>query len=210
MVEVVWCDNLVFNPLVVKLDCVLSIIASKHKEVLNRELIIFRPPNFKSFLLLARLLLFLKCGCVKKIEYFLAVDLQETARNRNRLVFHRWRLWKHVSDSTDCQTRIHFGRNGLNTSLFTMLTFVFVLVALHCKSLSWASLTIGEYSSMKAINNSIYKPWNLKLFENFFLTAVTVNYFVKLERFHFLVVHIDSEWGKWSSSYEIWLASDST
>ena len=191
MVEVMWCNYFVFHAFVVQLNCVLRIVTSKYKQVFDRELVTFGPPNFESFLFFARLL-FLKVSWVKQIEHFLAVDLQETARYVDCLVFDCGGLVKHVSDSTYCQTRVHFRSNGLHTSL-TMFTFIFVLVALHSKSLSWASLAICKNSSVKTINYAVNQPWNLELIENFLLTAATVNDLVKLERFHFFVVYIYSE-----------------
>ena len=173
----------------------LHIVASKHKQVFDRELVTFRPPNFESFLFFTRLL-FLEVSWVKQIKNFLAIDLQETARDVDCLVFDCGGLIEHVSDSTNCQTRVHFRSNGLHTSL-TMFTFIFVLVALHCKSLSWASLAICKNSSVKTINYAVNQPWNLELIENFLLTAAAVNDLVKLERFHFFVVYIYSELLAW-------------
>jgi hypothetical protein len=43
MVEVVGSDNLVLNAFVIKLDCVLCVVASENKEVFDRKLVQLRP-----------------------------------------------------------------------------------------------------------------------------------------------------------------------
>lgn len=56
MIKVMRSHNFILNSFVIQLYCVLGIVASKYKQVFNRELVIFRPPDFESFLFLARLI----------------------------------------------------------------------------------------------------------------------------------------------------------
>jgi hypothetical protein len=51
MVEVMGGHNFVLDSLMVKLDSVLCIVASEHKEVLDCELVSFGPADFEAFVL---------------------------------------------------------------------------------------------------------------------------------------------------------------
>jgi len=56
MVQVMRSYDFILYSLMVQLYCVFGIVASKHKQIFNSELVIFRPPDFESLLFLARLL----------------------------------------------------------------------------------------------------------------------------------------------------------
>lgn len=78
MVQIMRSDNFVFDSLVVQLNGMLSIVASEDEQVLNSELVRFRPAYFEALLLL---IVVLQRCLVQKIKDFFVVDLKERARD---------------------------------------------------------------------------------------------------------------------------------
>ncbi len=54
MIQVVRSHHFVLDPLVVKLYCVVGVIAPKNKKVFYRELVLLGPSNFEALLLFIR------------------------------------------------------------------------------------------------------------------------------------------------------------
>lgn len=73
MIQIVRGHNFVFDPLIVKLDCMFSIVAAKHKEVFDSELFSFSPSHLQASLL--QLVLTLKRLGIEQIKHLLIVNL---------------------------------------------------------------------------------------------------------------------------------------
>lgn len=73
MIQIVRGHNFVFDPLIVKLDGMFSIVAAKHKEVFDSELFSFSPSHLQASLL--QLVLTLKRLGIEQIKHLLIVNL---------------------------------------------------------------------------------------------------------------------------------------
>jgi hypothetical protein len=77
VVQVVTGYYFVLNALIVKADCVICVVASELKEVLNYELLILTPSNFQACLIKFVAWFTFDCLRIKKIEHFFIVNLKE-------------------------------------------------------------------------------------------------------------------------------------
>lgn len=70
------CHHFVFNPLVVQLNGMVSIVAPKLEKVLHNELFVFAPSDFKScFLQLLSGLTTFYCLRIEQIENLFIINL---------------------------------------------------------------------------------------------------------------------------------------
>ena len=73
MIQVVSSDHFVFDSLVVILNAMVGIVAFENEQILNRELLILVPSNFKTLLLSS----FLDFRCIQQIKNLFVVNLKE-------------------------------------------------------------------------------------------------------------------------------------
>jgi len=68
-------NNLVFDSLVIQLDCMFSIVAAEDKEIFDSKLVLLAPSDFESSLV--NFALTFQCFSVQKIKDLFVINLEE-------------------------------------------------------------------------------------------------------------------------------------
>ena len=176
------CYDFIFYAFVIKSDSVFCVITSKNKKIFYCELVLLRPADFKTLLLIFRLF---KGLLIEQIVNFFIINLQKRNTNRYSAILNLTSLLVHVFNSSGAEPSIVIIQNNFTCAIIFVF-FWCILVALHRVSLPRPCLAIRKYRSVESFQYFSTQSWYLKTFINLTLRRFTCNNLIELKCFSLL------------------------